>query len=796
MTSSKAKETQATEEDQPKVTLDEALKLAQGHHQSGNYILAERTYRDILRAVPDHFPTTQFLGVLLFQSGNYDEAKDFLKLALETEPEDHACWNNYGGVLTALNEYEEALEAYNEALKVQPEYLDALNNKSYTLWLLERFEESEEACHKALKMAPNNIVALNNLGIILSKRIKYEESLDVWEKASKINPNEAMIWINWGNSLREMGRLALSEEKCLKAFELAPKNPEALNNLANALRDQGKPEEAVELYRKATNIKPNYHEAHNNMSIALTDNCHFEEAAIAARYAVAFKDDFADGYSALSKSLCQLGEYEDAHRAAQRAIHLDPDNAATYLDLADVLLRADQLDDGEAVLQEALKREPNSARAYLKLSEIRENMTNFEAAHEAIDNALKLSPDMVQLWLRKAMIYYVGGDVNNGLETIDKALTISPKWPLAMHHKAEMLVSLNRNDEAQELVHEVLSLDPNLPGSYATLTALKKFKSEDDEDFVAMKALEENIETYGQDLTAVFYYAMSDAYEHMGKYEESFDYLTRASELKRKAVPYVTWKDIDFNSLIKARYTPDYLAQFEDQGSDSNVPVFIVGMPRSGSTLTEQILAAHPEVYGAGELSALGKIHKLVAMEGIEEAQILADRYIELAHAKKEAQHTRVTDKMPANYMYIGFINSIFPNAKIIHTRRNPIDTCLSCYKQNFARGQYWSYDLEELAAAYKRYEGLMEYWREVLPGRFLEIDYEDTVNDLENQARKLIDYVGLEWNDACLEPHKQKRAVFTASKAQVTKPVYNTSVEKWKRYEEQLQPLIEALKA
>lgn len=160
----------------------------------------------------------------------------------------------------------------------------------------------------------------------------------------------------------------------------------------------------------------------------------------------------------------------------------------------------------------------------------------------------------------------------------------------------------------------------------------------------------------------------------------------------------------------------------------------------------------------------------------------------------KTGKALRITDKMPGNYMSIGFISCILPNARIIHCRRNPIDTCLSNFKQNFASGQYWSYDLEDLALQYKRYEILMEYWEQIVPGRVLHIDYEETVGNFEQQARKLIDYVGLPWDDACLEPHKQKRTVLTASKDQVIKPVYQTSVEKWRRYEKQLQPLVQKL--
>ncbi|GJL85522.1 MAG: hypothetical protein DHS20C02_12970 [Micavibrio sp.] len=792
MGSSKVKNDQ---EEQQHVTLDEAVTLAQGHHQSGNYILAERTYRDILRSVPDHFPTTQFLGVLLFQSGNYDEAKYFLKLALDTEPEDHNCWNNYGGVLTAVHEYEEALDAYNRALKAAPTYLDALNNKSYTLWLLGRLDEAEEACHKALEVAPDSVVALNNLGIILSKQIKFEESIDIWEKASELSPDEAMVWINWGNILREMGRLSESEEKCRKAIELAPDNPEALNNLGNALRDQSKPEEAIEYYRKAANIKPDYHQVHNNMAIAYADNCRFEESAIAAKYAVAFKDDFADGYINLSRALCELGDYEPAHRAAQRSIHLDPENPETYLGLADVLLKSDQFDDGEAVLQEALKKEPNSARAYMKLCEIRDNMNDFEGAIEAIDKAIEISPDMAQPWMRKAMTYYLAGEVEAALETVDKALQLSPKWTVALQQKAEMLVAINENEQAEEIIREIFKVTKELPGTYGTLTSIKKFKSEDDEDFQNMLDLEDKVESFGQNLAAALYFAISDAYEQMKKYDQSFEYLKRANDIKRKSVPYITWKDMDYHGLVKEKYTPQLLKQNEGKGCDSDVPVFIVGMPRSGTTLTEQILAAHPDVLGAGELPYMGKVDKMTRHQSITDAKTLGEEYLKLARTKdKDGDAKRIVDKMPANYMFVGFIASILPNAKIIHCRRNPIDTCLSCYKQNFARGQYWSYNLEELADAYKRYLDLMEYWKEVLPGRILEVDYETTVNNLEDEAKRLIDHIGLEWNDACLEPHKQKRNVITASKAQVTKPVYNTSVEKWRRYEEQLQPLVQEL--
>lgn len=785
-----------SEPDQPVVTLEEALSLAQGHHRTGNHLLAERTYRDILRAVPDHFPTTHYLGILLFQAGNLDQAKHYLQSAVAADPTDKGAWNNFGGVLTQSGDYEAAIEAYDKALAVDPDFLDSLNNKSYSLWQLGRLKEAEATARHALKLAPDQMVALNNMGIILSKRVKYEESLDIWQKASDLNPNEAMIWSNWSNSLREMGRLAEAEEKGRKAVELGPKNAEALSNLGNALRDQGKLEEAIALYRRATNEKPDYYQAHVNLAIALTDDGLYEEAAIAGRYAIAFKNDLPEGYGILSKIYAELGQFDQAHRAAQRSVHLNPDHIIPYLDLAEILTRLEQLDDAQAAMQEALKREPDSPRAYLKLAEIFDSMNNYPAAYEAIDTAIKMSPEMPKLWLNKGLIYYGEGQVAKAVEMMDKTLELSPGWPIALQHKAEMQISLNQSAEAEANLRKIIAAHPHLPTPYVPLASLKKFKSEDDPDFQRMLGLLDKLEAYGPHMMTGFYFAMAEAYEQMKKYPEAFDYLKRANDLRRKTIPFVMWKDTDFHKLTKEQYTPAHLAKHLGTGSKSELPVFILGMPRSGTTLTESILSSHPKVFGAGELSDIGQVHKMTVSGEMIDAVEVGEEYIRRLKAKDPTgKAERITDKMPANYMYIGFIKTILPNAKIIHCRRNPIDTALSCYKQNFARGQHWSYDLEELGDAYLRYEDLMQYWREVMPpGSFIEIDYEETVNNLEATARRLIDFVGLEWDDACLEPHKQDRPILTASKGQVTQPVYKTSVDKWKIYEEQLQPLVRKL--
>ena len=264
---------------------------------------------------------------------------------------------------------------------------------------------------------------------------------------------------------------------------------------------------------------------------------------------------------------------------------------------------------------------------------------------------------------------------------------------------------------------------------------------------------------------------------------------------KRATVPYDAEQQVQNFNLIKEAYSREFFDEVNGKGFESDLPVFILGMPRSGTTLTEQIISSHADVYGAGELIEIGTLDNhfgyLTSDNAAQQGQYYIDQ-VRLLDVSGKAK--RITDKMPGNFAHLGKIVSILPQAKIIHTQRNPLDTCLSWFKQSFARGQYWSYDLEELGQYYNEYLELMQHWRDLYPDAFIDVEYEKTVGELEPQARGLVDYVGLPWDEACLQPHKQKRTVLTASKTQVTKPIYKTSVKSWMRYEKQLEPLIKSL--
>ena len=777
------------------VTIDEALELAQGHHMEGNLLLAERTYRDILNAVPGHFPTTHFLGVMLYQMGMTDEALTYMMQAVETEPNNKHCWNNIGAVYTDMQECDKALEAYEKSLKIDPDFTESLNNKALTLWMQGDSEEAEKIVRKAVKINPEYLEAQMTLGICLSTQGQYKEANEIWKKQAEKHPNVEKIWINWGNTLRDMGHLSESEEKCRKAIEINPKEAEAHNNLGNVLRDKGRPDEAIACFKKATDLRPDYHDAHANASIAFSDQGRFEEAAVSARYAVAFKKDSVAANCALSMALRNLGDYAGARAASLRAIRSAPDKAEAYLELADANLMSDLLSDAYAAMDEAVKREPDSPRVYKKLADVLDKMGELDAAVEAIDKALEMAENMPLLWIKRAQIMQMRNDMEEAFKACDKAIELAPNWHLPFQLKAEMKITVNENAEAEEYALKALSINSEIPAPYGTLVTLQKIKDKDNKYLKKLHELEKTDMKWGLPGACSLHYSLSDAYEQLKDYDTAFEHLKKASNYKRQIVPYDPKVQSMNKEIILKRFTKDLLDSMQGKGFESDIPVFIVGMPRSGTTLTEQIISSHPDVYGAGELMEISRVREEIGHATPENAKELGERYVEnVKKLDKSGKALRITDKMPGNYMNIGLILSILPNAKIIHCGRSALDTCLSCYKQNFANGQYWSYDLEELAGEYNSYLKIMEHWRNVAPGRFLDIRYEDTVGNFEEQAHKLIDYVGLEWDDACLEPHKQKRAVLTASKAQVTRPVYQSSVKKWKRYGDHLKPLIDNL--
>jgi tetratricopeptide (TPR) repeat protein len=777
------------------VTLEQALNIARQHHMSGNLAVADRTYRDILNVLPYHYGSLYQLALICYQQQRTQEGLDFIQKAIEAEPDQAEAWNVYGALLQQIGKLEDAIEKWKKAIEIDSNLPVAYSNLASGYWSLGEYEHSKEAAQKAVKIKPDYADGYVNYGIAVNALGDTEEAVKLWEKALELHPDHPNAMINLGNAMRDLGKLKESEEYCRKALKIAPNNTIALVNLGNALLDQTFTNEAEELYRKAIQLQPNYIDAHNNLSLVLMMQVRYDDAAAQARHALAFDPDNLTALGNLSVSLREMSQFQEAEFAARKALSLRPDSAEARIDLADILFLSDRLDEAEIIFNEAVEIAPNSPRLYMKLANVQERLNHFDDAIASLDKALKLSPDMPDIYHKRGMVYLMSNKIDESLEAFDKALEINPEFIQAIASKSETLQTKGDMDAARETVQKGLKIDNSFPSLYYTLSKVKKFTA-DDPDLKKMIEIAENAEGLGHAQATALHFALFKAYQDIKDYDAAFDQLMKGNDRKRSSVPYDRDAQNKSYDTVINTCNADFMKKFEGTGYDSDIPVFIIGMPRSGTTLTEQIISSHPDVFGAGELHYLLDVETKHGAINTENSAELGKSYVEMTQAiHPDAEKAkRITDKMPGNYMRVAQIIASLPNAKIIHCQRNPMDTMLSCYKQLFARGQYWSYNFEEMAEHYVQYERMMEHWRQVFPNQFLEIKYEETVSDFENQARKLIDYVGLEWDDACLSPHKQERSILTASKGQVRQPIYKTSVEAWRRYEKQMQPLADYL--
>ncbi|WP_128971186.1 tetratricopeptide repeat-containing sulfotransferase family protein [Bradyrhizobium tropiciagri] len=463
-------------------------------------------------------------------------------------------------------------------------------------------------------------------------------------------------------------------------------------------------------------------------------------------------------------------------------------------------------------MRRALVIEQNSDKIHLHYGTVLLDQKKVDEAEVAASRALSLNMnnhDAVNLMGR---IAFERGDLDGALASHQRALALKPDLADAYNNMGNVLKELGRLDEAENAYLEALRLDPAVASVYVNLADSRKFVA-GDPHLVAMEALAAKSERLSKTDRMQIDFALGKAYADLQDYPRSFRHLHAGNAAKRATIGYDETAAFALFDHIERIFVPDMIEAKSGGGDLSQVPIFVVGMPRSGTTLIEQIIASHPMVHGAGELQTLHDVVRTVRgtdgctipypefVPALDEAalrQIGRDYVARLGEiARREASTTvqRVTDKMPSNYYFLGLIHLALPQAKIIHAVRDPVDTCVSCFSKLFSAEQNHTYDLGELGRYYRRYERLMAHWCRVLPaGSVLDVRYEDVVGDLESQARRIIAHCGLPWDDRCLSFHRTERPVRTASATQVRKPIYRSAVGRWRVYEDQLEPLLTAL--
>ncbi len=550
--------------------------------------------------------------------------------------------------------------------------------------------------------------------------------------------------------------------------ELTPEIPVAYRDLSMAYKTLGRMNEAYEVLEASFKLGPDREEL--ELAIQHIRTGDFGNAENLCREVLRKNPTSVNATRLLGVLAAELGKQKLTIQMLRNSIKLEPRFFGAYIDLAGELMEADELEECHAVLQEAINLRPELALPRTLLGILHNKAGRFEEAAEVFKAVLEKQPDH--------------GVSLNGL--------------------GHALKTIGRGEEAVETYRHCIKASPAFGEAYWGLANLKTFRFSDDE----IATMEEHVddENLLEESRINLNYSLGKAYEDRGNYDLAFDRYNRGAKLRWSDESYEpVHTQTDHEEIIKT-ITPEVLQQNKGHGDPDPAPIFIVGLPRSGSTLIEQILASHSQVDGTHELSDLP--HAINAInqqkpEGLGYPQALLVYGEALATIGRQyIASTRryrgdapfFTDKMPGNFASVGLIALILPNAKIINARRHPLDSCMGCYKQLFYRGQKFTYDLVKLGEYYLAYQRMMDYWHEILPGKVLDVQYEEMVADQENQTRRLLEHCGLPWEDNCLRFYETDRAVVTASSEQVRLPIYSRSVNSWRRFEKHLGPLIEVL--
>lgn len=501
-----------------------------------------------------------------------------------------------------------------------------------------------------------------------------------------------------------------------------------------------------------------------------------------------------------AKAAAEKSDYAEALVRLQEVLSVDPNHPIALSNLGDALCFLERYPEAERAYRRALQRAPKRADTHLKLSTVLHWRGDFLGAETTLRRAVKLEPRSASALASLGRTLSALDRVADARECFERALRLKPQAPDALCGLAWLASMEGRFAEAESLLRRALEADPACSEAHALLAYQRRMTPADTE------WLQNAQRMFSPQMTPIeqagLHFAMSKYFDDIGSYGRAFEECQRANEQrKRVAMSYdraarAAWVD----DVIRL-YTRECLATPAEGANDSQRPVFVVGMMRSGTSLVEQIIASHPEAVGAGELQFWGLTehkHQELFRSRLPDGGFSAK--LAASYLKVLAQHSpdaaRVVDKTPANVDFLGFIHRVFPNARFIYMRRDPVDTCLSCYFQNFSNAASFTMDLQDLAHYYREHHRLVAHWRSVLPENvFLEVPYESLVADQEAWSRKIMEFLALPWDAGVLEFHKTDRPVLTASNWQVRQKVYSSSVGRWKNYQKRLGPLLELRK-
>jgi tetratricopeptide (TPR) repeat protein len=630
---------------------------------------------------------------------------------------------------------------------------------------------AEQQALEILKPYPNDANGLTLLGAAKRLQRRFDEALKTLRMAQKRAPDFAMAHQEIGLTLMAMDRAGEAIEALRKAVELQPKMPIAWKALGDILAAQGNKKASREAFRQHL--------------VSTVKNSELVEAG----------DHLFAGKLAKAEALCR------------EVLKKDPLDVSAIRMLATIGIKLGRYADAEKLLTRCLELAPDFHLARNDYANALSKQQQYEPALAEIEKLLVIEPDNPNHLMLKASVLVNIGKFQQAIDIYDRVLSQYSKQPRAYQSYGHALKTVGRLDDAIAAYRRAIELEPSLGEAYWSLANLKTFRFEDGE----VDAMREQIRAKPKKPQDFYHlcFALGKSLEDRQLHDEAFGAYKLGNAVRRKTV---SWDADDHHrnmNRIVEFFDERFFEERKNSGCQDPSPIFIVGLPRAGSTLLEQILASHSRVEGTMELPDIISIARrlggkklridesrypeVVGEQSLGQLRELGEEYLERTKIQRSgAPH--FIDKMPNNFSHAGLIHVILPNAKIIDARRHPLGGCFSGFKQLFARGQNFTYDLEEIGRYYRDYVELMDHWDRVLPGRVLRMQYEEVVADTENQVRRLLDYCGLDFEPECLRFYETERAVRTPSSEQVRQPIYGGATEHWRHYEGHLGPLVEAL--
>ena len=740
--------------------LNADLNTAVEMHQAGRYADAARRYAAVLAREPNDADALHLFGALHQQNGYCARAAELIGRAIALRPEAAVFHANLAEAHRGLGQCQEACDCCRTALRLRPDFPEAANNLGLALHDLGRFDEAVAQYRAALEMRPGFALAQNNLGTSLRALGRMEDALAAYRAAVALDPALALARSNLGQALVDEGQAEEALPHCLEAVRLQPGLPAAHNNLGNAFRALERWDEARAAYGAALRLTPNQapHKARIQANLGL--------------------------------SLQLEGHRDEALACYRQAAACGAEDFETWRILADAHAVADDYAAANPCCLRLIALRPEVAAGHCQLGlALREEGRLGEAA-ACWARALELQPDHVDTLLNQGMLHEELGDLAGAEACFRRAQAAHPRAPGPLARLAILL-----RGKLPDADHEALQRRAGEPLADGPRSAL-------------LFGLAQVCDARGEFAAAAA--CLADA---------------NALALRQRRKEGKFYDPAEHRGLVEriiAGFTPELFRRLAGAGDQTQRPVFVFGLPRSGTTLVEQVLASHSQVYGAGEMRLAGEaftsVPKVLGMademstclEALDAAAVrkLSGQYLQGLQAiladSPERQRPplaesrgadRVVDKMPDNYLYLGLLALLFPRATFLHVRRDLRDVATSCWMTEF-RQIRWANDLDHLAERIINYRRLMQHWQAVLPAAVHEVVYERLVDDFEPEARRLTAACGLEWEPACLRFHQTARPVRTASVLQVRQPLYRSALARWKHYAAPLAELFSRLPA